>query len=242
MKKLIKIILMVAVLFALAACGTANDNANGEDTTVLETPAPAPHPSLIPAPVDPNAPPQIEQRPDLFPDLGYRFTLTAEEDAVYQRLLTELSTDVFEGLSPTSVIKVYINAGINGEAEAEWNTFSPVGRTASLGEWVEMSRIDELEEDIASRRSMANIVFGRIDEGIELERDGRAIVVFYSVPDPDELEDDPDFPGVLHTFSTLRNDRGIWEVMFIPHAMDDFVVELLNDNADLIISHFGLEL
>lgn len=238
MRKFMKLTLFLFTLFMLAACRPGADEITIDPGPVRPV---QPHDAMIVPPADPTVPQQVTEPPaeplgDYFPPSGYYFTLTPEEEAVFERLKTELSTDVFEGLSPISVMKIAVMAGITGEWRAEFAAFNYASvqeAGSSLEAWESLHGIDLQWADIASRRSMANWVFPRIDEGFVLERGNRAVVVFYTVPDPEELEIDPDFPGVLTTMNLIRNDRGIWEVMFRPHIMDDFVIELLNE-------HFGV--
>jgi len=241
MKKIIKLILTVSIITLLAACG-AEEPAAAADPGPEQLPVP--NPIMITQPTDPNEPVRLTEPPDepiedLFPPSGYTFTLTEKEEAVLGQLITELNTDVFERLSPISVMKIFVEAGIRGEWEAEFSAFSQEDLETTKAEWEELNGVDLEWFVIESRRSLANWVFPRIDDALVLERGNRAVVVFFSIPNPEDLEEDPDFPGELHVMSLLQNNRGIWEVRFRPHAMDEFVVELLSDNSELISAHFG---
>jgi len=227
-KKIIKIALVLAIASMVAACGTAPENGNGETAAPPEpavTTPPPPHQGMIPPAVDPLQPiqqttPPDEPIPDLFPPSGYYFTLTAEERAAYERLVAELSTDAFYGLSPISVAKIYIQAGIDGEWEAEFIAHNQESMRMTREDWQELHEVDQEWSVIESRQSLANWVFPFLDDAEVIIDGDRATLHFYSVPDPEELEFDPDFPGEPHVFNLIRNDRGIWEARFRPHAFD----------------------
>jgi len=222
----IKIPLIIAGCFLLVACGTTPDTDPDNDTNATEsiatipTPTPAPHQGMMPAPQEPiqQMEPPDEPIPDLFPPSGYYFTLTAEEQAAYERLKAELTTDVFYGLSPISVAKITIQAGIDGEWEAEFVAHNAESMERTREEWYEQHRVDMLWSDIASRRSLANWVFPFIDDAEVLidEEGGRALLLFDSVPDPD----DGPYAETLHFFHLVRSDTGIWEARFRWHSME----------------------
>ena len=211
MKKFIKIIFIITVCFLLAACNRVNDNNESALT------------------IDPGAPGVPVERPPEFggiewPESGFYFTLTDEEQAVYERFLVELSTDVFAGLSPISVAKISIQAGIDGEWEAEWYSHSPTGMGRTKEDAYAMHREDIELFSIDTRRSQANWAFPFIDYATVLERGNEVTLIFHAVPNPDG---DPEFYFVdtITPFTLIRNDRGIWEVRFRPHAMDDDLMD-----------------
>ena len=232
MKKFIKIIFIITVCFLLAACNRENNNnGNGAEGSA------DPHPSMI----DPGAPLQLvedprDQPPDEpipieWPPSGFYFTLTDEERMVYERLITELSTDVYEGLSPISVAKVFIQAGIDGEWEAEFYSFSTEGLERTKEEWQMQHELDIQWFTIDSRRGLANWAFPFIDYAVVIDRGNMATLVFHSVPEP---EGTPEFHFVdtLHVFTLVRNDRGIWEMRFQPHVLDDELAEIIDEMID----------
>ncbi|MCL2564852.1 MAG: phage portal protein [Defluviitaleaceae bacterium] len=218
MKKFIKIIFVTTIcllLVTLAACGRNEETAEN-----------APHQGMV---IDPGAPgqpvelipvPPEEYRDIEWPISGFYFTLTDEEQAVYERFLAELSTDVFEGLSPISVAKISIEAGINGEWEAEFYSFSQDGLERTKDEWRQMHERDIVMFDIYTRRIQANWMFPFIDYAVVLERGNMATLVFHAAPDP-EVEPEFHFVDTITAFSLIRNDRGIWEVLFRPTSISD---------------------
>lgn len=225
MKKIIIIALTLTICLIITACGRTSDN-DYDDTNAAEpvaaipaTPPPPPHQGMLPAPPAPVPQDAIpdEPLPDLFPPSGYYFTLTAEEQAAYERLKAELSTDVFYGLSPISVAKIYIQAGIDGEWEAEFAAYNPDSLERTREEFYESHRIDIERFDIASRRSLANWAFPFIDDAEVIIDGDRALLIFLSVPDP---ELGPDAEGDIQFLNLIRNDAGIWEMRFRPHAME----------------------
>jgi len=220
MKKFIKITSILAISFLIAACNTTSDNDYPNETNVVETPnvTPAPHPGLTPqpdpTPIQQTEPPD-EPIPDMFPYSGYHFTLTAEEREIYERFIVELNTDLFYGLSPISVTKIYIQAGIEGEWEAEFYAHNQESMETTKEEFYEQHRIDMQWSVLESRQSAANWFFPFIDDGEVIIEEDRAVVVFHSVPEPDVPLEHQD---TLHVMNLIRNDAGIWEMRFRPHV------------------------
>ena len=220
MKKIIKVSLVIATAFLIAACNTAGNNSEGGEISVppvSNTPAQPPHQAMVPTlePVQQMTPPD-EPIPDLFPPSGFYFTLTEEERAAYERLKAELTTDAFYGLSPISVAKIYVQAGIDGEWEAEWTAHNYESMEVTKEEFYDQHLIDMMWSEIASRQSLANWVFPFIDDAEVFIEGNRAMIVFDSVPEPDVPEEHQD---TLHVFNLIKNDAGIWEMRFRPHAI-----------------------
>jgi len=225
MKKFIIIASILAISLFIVACNTGSDNDIGAQdltpnvTTQAPTPTPQPHPGMTaPTEVEPvqQTEPPDEPIADLFPASGYYFTLSAEERYIYERFLVELDTSLFYGLSPISVAKIYIQAGIDGEWEAEFYAHNQASMEVTKQEFYENHVADMQWSVLESRQSLANWVFPFIEEA-EIIVDGeRALLVFYSVPEPDFPEE---YQDLLHVLNLLMNDDGVWEMRFRPHAL-----------------------
>jgi len=227
MKKFVVIVSILALGLLIAGCNTGeNDNvSNGtaaaeSSTAITQMPAvPAPHPAMqAPQQVEPTpiTEPPDEPIPDLFPASGYYFTLTSEERAIYEQFLAELDPALLYGLSPISVTKLYIQAGIDGEWEAEFYMHNLASMEVTKEQFHENHLIDMQWSVLESRQSLANWVFPHIDDAeIGFVEDDWAVVVFESVPEPDvPLE----FQDLLHIMNLYRNEDGIWQMRFRPHA------------------------
>lgn len=180
MKKF-KIIVSVSLLSLFAtACTTTNETVN-DSNLVTE---------------------QREENEDMS---EYIFNLTEEEQIVYENLKEELSTSVLEGINPFSIAKIHIQAGIDGEWEAEYAMFSEQGREMTLEEWGMYYEDERSEADQSNLVSLANSRFSLIDEGTFVDiSETEAYILFTDIYN-EEL-----------VFRFIRNDDGIWEVRFHP--------------------------
>jgi len=239
MNKFRKTLAAFALCVMLAGC-----NSSGEK--VLESASPSPSPSSLPsASTNPNMmAPEVQQQTtppdepiiDLYPPAWHKFELTAEENAAYERLKAELNTDVFEGLSPISVAKIYVKAGIDGEWEAEYVCHSPIGFPLSAEDWHQQHIEDLAWSVLESRKSLADWQFALIDDGeVEITGD-EAVIIYHSTPyfeeevpsevegeAPDIIVIEPAEEDILETyneFHMIKNEKGIWEVRFRPHLID----------------------
>lgn len=135
----------------------------------------------------------------------YIFTLTEEEQIVYEQLKEELSTSVLEDIDPFSIAKIHIQAGIDGEWEAEYAMFSEEGRERTLEEWGKFYEEEISEADQAYIVSLANSSFSLIDEGTFIDvSETEAYILFEDIYN-EEL-----------VFRFVKNDAGIWEVRYHP--------------------------
>jgi len=222
MKKFIVIASILAMSLFFTACNTEpEDYENGTEPAqnITAQVPPQPHPGMTaPANVDPvqQMEPPDEPIADLFPVSDYVFALNAEERYIYERFLAELDTSLFYGLSPISVAKIYIQAGIDGEWEAEFYAHNQASMEVTKQEFYENHVIDMQWSVLESRQSLANWVFPFLDDA-EIHVDGnRALLIFYSVPEPDfPIE----YQYLLHVMNLLMNEDGVWEMRFRPHAL-----------------------
>jgi len=227
MKKFIVIVSILVLGLLIAGCNTGeNDNgSNGttaadSSTAISQMPAvPSPHPAMqAPQQVEPTrvTEPPAEPIADLFPVSDYYFTLTAEERAIYEQFLVALDPALLYGLSPISVTKLYVQAGIDGEWEAEFYMHNLASMEVTKEQFYENHLIDMQWSVLESRQSLANWVFPHIDDATIVEvEDDWVVVVFDSVPEPDVPLEHQD---TLHIMNLYRNEDGIWQMRFRPHA------------------------
>jgi len=225
MKKFIIIASILAISLFVTACNREPDyyeNGTEPEQNVTAQAPPIqlqPHPAMTaPANIEPvqQTEPPDEPFDDFVPPSGYHFTLSAEERDIYERFLVELDTTIFYGLSPISVAKIYIQAGIDGEWEAEFYAHNQDSMEVTKQEFYEHHLVDLEWFVIESRRSLADWAFPFIDDAEIFIDDDRALLVFYSVPDPDFPAEEQD---LLHFMNLLMNEDGIWEMRFRPHTL-----------------------
>jgi len=225
MKKFIVIVLLLSLGLLVTACNRGSDNDNADEVfspnvaATPQPPAPQPHPGMTaPANIDPiqQTTPPDEPIPDLFPASGYYFTLSAEERYIYERFLVELDTSLFYGLSPISVAKIYVQAGIDGEWEAEFYAHNQASMEVTKQQFFENHIIDTEWSVLESRQSLANWVFPFLEDAEVLIDGDRALLVFYSVPEPDFPVE---YQDLLHVLNLIMNDDGVWEMRFRPHLL-----------------------
>ena len=232
MNKFSKTIAAFALCIMLAGCSSSGEK-------VLETPdpSPTPFPGMVvdTTPTMSTTPPD-EPIDDLYPPAWYSFELNAEENTAYERLKAELTTDVFEGLSPISVAKIYVKAGIDGEWEAEYTCHSQIGMPISKEEWHQQHIEDLAWSVLSSRKSLADWQFALIDDGEIVIKGDEATIIYHSTPfveeeiPPADQGDIPDYimlepteEEILETyneFHMIKNEKGIWEVRYRPHVQD----------------------
>jgi len=225
MKKFITIASILAISFLVVACGNGTNNeppvVTNDPTVHTQAPVAQPHPGLLPPqnldPVQVTEPP-AEPIPDMIPPSGYYFVLTPEERAIYERFLVELDTSLFYGLSPISVARLYIQAGVDGEWEAEFYMHNQASMEITKEQFHENHLIDMQWSVLESRQSLANWVFPFLDDAyLHYFNDDWVLLVFDSVPDPEIPLDEQD---TLHVMNLYRNTAGIWEMRFRPHVLE----------------------
>jgi len=187
-----KVLILTSLLIILT---TGCTNANNEEsaTNNISTNDSATNPAVEEIIVS-----HIPASPDVF-------ELTEEEILIYTRFKEELSTSVFEGISPFSIARIHIQAGIDGNWKAEYIMFSEVGRERTLEEWESFFMEETIYVDPNMLADMANSMFSLMQEGIfEQVSDTEAHILFQ------------DIYGETLIFRFIRNNQGIWEVRYNP--------------------------
>ena len=232
MNKFLKTLAALAFCVMLAAC-------NSEGEKVIEEPNPSPAPidvMVVQPSIGPDTTPPQEPNPNNYPPAWYEFSLTDEENAVYEKLKTELTTDVFEGLSPISVAKIYVQCGVDAEWEAEYTCHSKIGLPVSKEDWHQQHIEDLAWSVVESRKDLAHWQFALIDDGeIKITGD-EATIIYHSTPfmdmevpskepggEPEYVMVEPteeEIEATYNEFHLIKNEKGIWEVRYRPHMLD----------------------
>lgn len=141
----------------------------------------------------------------------YTFKLSEEEIQIYSNLKDTLSTSVLKNVSPFSIAKIHIQAGIDGEWEVEHAMFSQLGLERTLEEWIEYIENERAQiEDISGNfeehiRVIANETFALLEKGDFIEySETEAHIIFKNIF------------GDPMSFRFIKNQYGIWEVSYSP--------------------------
>ena len=209
--KILRMMLVAALCVMLSALGACSDDeVQGEPPSELQqflqsieagdeielTPM---QPIEIPEHyLDPDHP----DFPFYIPETVGVFELSAAERAYYDEYILTGDHSVLAGVEPLSVLKIWMQAGIDGNFEREFNLYhydTLDGRTleAHLA-----SDVPEIAGSPAIRQRWANVFFSQIDgaEFVEHAEDGvvRGDISFYTEG------------GELIVIGVRQNDAGIW--------------------------------
>ncbi|MCL2853261.1 MAG: hypothetical protein FWE20_09560 [Defluviitaleaceae bacterium] len=139
---------------------------------------------------------------DMLPESDGIFELTAAERAFYDEFIRTGDTSVLYGADPVSIIKLSVQAAIDGNFEHEFYLFHPdtIGDMTLEDHLPPPDAPPEFAGTPEFRQRMADLFFWRIDEG-ELELDGgRARISFYTDS------------GEPMTLGARLNEDGVWLV------------------------------
>ena len=200
---------MCVLMLALAACNNDDDTVQGETPSELDqfiqaieegdeielTPVP---PEIHERYLDPDHP----EFPFYIPETVGRFVLNEDERAYYDQYILMGELSALEGVAPVSILKMWIQAGIDGNFVSEFNLFHP----DTLGDFtLEVHLEDDTPEAAGSpaiRQRWADVFFSQIDEGefVEDESGNRGFLTFYT-----EM-------GEQITLTVRRGENDIWLV------------------------------
>jgi len=140
------------------------------------------------------------ESPFYMPAIG-RFGLTDSERANFEEYIRTGDLAVLYGVEPVSMIKIWIQAGIEGEIEREFSLFHP---DTLDGETFEMYRAANQGDGMAGtarvRQRFADIFFSQLEDGDFTMEDGRAVITFDTET------------GERLTLATRLSEDGIWLV------------------------------
>ena len=129
------------------------------------------------------------------------FELTEAELAAFEEYVRTGDLAALAGVEPVSVIKIWIQAGIYGHLEHEFNLFHPDtldGDTLEL--FIFHNTSDGLDGTVRIRQRFADIFFAEMEAGEFTDEGDRAHISFYAET------------GEAITLSARLNDEGIWLV------------------------------
>jgi len=206
-----KNILALPAFFALAlgvlsACGGG---------AVLSTPAPS-----VPAadaPVDTAAPSGAASSSDAAPTYtdalnmntyGTRFTLTADEKALYDQFVSTLDKSALKGLDPVSFGKIFIQCGIDAQAKAEYRLSDPTAIGMTEDAYVAASDKDMTSNAQISRQQVADIDFPYLDQGAYVDEGGGNGHLAFTAAD-----------GTDYWMYFSTDADGVWQMGYPPIGM-----------------------
>ena len=207
--KIVFIAALCTVLVSFAGCNS-NDPPAAQQPTAPQAEAPSEHPlledefELVPDVVAPADDWDYDidnpESPFYLPAIG-RFELTESELAYYAEYIRTGDLAALYGVEPLSVLKVWIQAGIEGQVYEEFQLFHPdtlYGET--FEEYYMMNMSDGMEGTQRVRQRFADIFFAQLEDGDIVEQGDRVLISFDT-----EV-------GERLTLSLRLNDDGIWLV------------------------------
>jgi len=141
---------------------------------------------------------ELEDHFENFVDPDNIFELTNEQHALFEEYSRDFNFDIsiFQGVNPVDVAQVFIECGINGLWEGEYNLFYFEFDYISKEEFYRGFVHDMATQDIRMRRSLANISFPNLNDGTFVDLgNGSGYIEFLSV--------DAEF-GQVHYETMLR--------------------------------------
>ena len=221
--------LVLACLFLfLTACGGSS---NPSDNSPYQPPNGENSASLNP--VENSEPPrqqevvfptgELDDPFEEFIDPDNLFELTNEQQALFDEYSRDFNFDisVFQGVDPIDVAQVFVECGVNGLWEGEYNLFYFETNPISIEEFHSAAMHDIETIDLRTRRSMANVTFRNLYDGTFVDQgDGFGYIEFLSV--------DSNFVVVVDAMLRLhmRQVDDVWMInhfRFLQLAEDDFV-------------------
>ncbi|MDR2649530.1 MAG: hypothetical protein LBB94_07425 [Clostridiales bacterium] len=193
------------LLLFLCACG---GNVNTDITPTVTTTASALAEDDVRQ--DPVAFPSGEYE-NPFGDAGTRFTLTAAQQALFDSYSKDFNFDIslFKDASPVDVAQVFVECGIEGLWEGEYNLYYFETRRVAKADYKADFEKDLSTLDIRTRRDQANLVFPYLKDGVFVEEsDGSGYIEFESM----EQTSDYETLYKVKTKMNLKKVDGVWKI------------------------------
>ncbi|MDR1000837.1 MAG: hypothetical protein LBL96_08580 [Clostridiales bacterium] len=190
MKKIILPLLLVLLLLS-TACGAQNNIAQISSASPSDSYTPQSSPI-----VDED----IHQEPVEWPTESYnpvfgenittKFELTATQQQLYDTYIKDFSfsTTIFADADPIDIAAVFIECGVNGLWEGEYNLFCFNGEPLTRADYKAENDADLATLDLRSRRDMASLVFPFINEGAFVDNSDGTGYIDTQTLDPGDIE------------------------------------------------------
>ena len=204
MKK--QLICAVCLFLLLSACGKTEIN----ETAPTPIPEPSPTAAILEdvhqAPVET---PTGDWEPPFVLKIDSKFTLTDVQQELFDRYSKDFNFDIsiFKDASPIDIAHVFIECGIHGFWEGEYNLFYFDKNTVSKAEYKAESEQDLEANDLRNRRAFADILYPFLKEGTFVDAgDDSGYIEFVSI--------DSDYVNVYETKAkmNLKKVDGIWMI------------------------------
>ena len=167
---------------------------------------PPPHQEPVPWPTGPwdNPFPQIKGQET-------KFTLTDTQQALFDAYSKDFNFDIslLKGVSPMDVAHVFIECGIEGYWEGEYNLFYFDTKTVAKEEYKSEYEQDIATRDLRSRRAYADILLPFLKDGTFIDDgNGSGHIEFNS------YENTADYEGLAAVKSKMhfKQVNGIWMI------------------------------
>ncbi len=93
------------------------------------------------------------------------FSLSEEETKLYEKYISEKDINIFKDVPAQSVVKVFVQCGIEGELESEFNMFAPETLDGlTLEDYLKVYDSEQIKGTKETRQQYAGIAFSKIDE------------------------------------------------------------------------------
>jgi len=143
---------------------------------------------------------------------GTVFKLTDAQRALYDEYAQSLDIGLFRDVSPIDIAQVYIECGVEGKWEAEFNLYHPDGMPYTKDEYYQQHVTDMLNQDPRTRRLHANINFPYLNDGVfDDYGNGKGHILFETPTPPDiTVEGSTLGPPTKIAMIFQQNSDGIW--------------------------------
>jgi hypothetical protein len=228
MKKLILPLLLIMLMLS-AACGAQNDSVT-------------PSPGTTPTPSSTAADDGVHQETVVWPtgtyipvfgeNIATSFELTSAQQQLYDTYVKDFNFDtaVLADAAPVDIAAVFVECGINGLWEGEYNLFCFNDKPVTRAAYKEENDADLKTLDLRSRRDMASLVFPFINEGTFVDNGDDTGYIDAVTLDPGNVES-----GVRIGMSVnMTRVDGIWKVNqfgMVSYDYDKTVEPLTPDSA-----------
>ncbi|MDR1913394.1 MAG: hypothetical protein LBQ68_02780 [Clostridiales bacterium] len=196
-----KLLLIITIIFAFSGCGR---------NTVIDTSTPTPtevevHQEQVEIPTG-------DYDQVFGENIETRFELTESQRALYDAYVKDFNfdTSLLKDASAIDTAHIYIECGINGLWEGEYNLFYFKSKPLSKVSYKEENDKDLATLDIRTRRDMANIVFPFLSDGEFTDNgDGTGYIDFESVHPEDYSKQ-----TLIYMRVNMVQSDGVWLIDF----------------------------
>ena len=140
------------------------------------------------------------------------FVLSSEEQALYDEFKANLDINIFKDIAPASIAKVFVQCGIEGNWEAEYELYSKEGFYIlndddeevyfTKEDWQFFSDKDIRESQLITRKDRADIVLPLLGEAEFVDNGENLGYLTFISTDPEKT---------MYHFVFVKNENGVWQ-------------------------------